>query len=98
MIATESPWLARPVIVAWYMREREAGENARTRWPTLMRPAWRAGTTAVTVRRPASMAPAIRTQTWIGRTDTSVTVRVSSAACDSVTPVAGFQVGRVRSR
>ena len=70
----------------------------RTRCPTLMSAPSAAGTSAVTLLRDASIAPAVRTQTWIGRTATSVVVSVSSLACDSVTAVDRFGVGRVCSR
>src|SRR5213594_1404791 len=52
---------------------------------------------AVTTLPVLSMTPAVRIQTWIGRTVTAVNVSVRSAACDSDTVVpVGF--GRVRER
>src|SRR6266581_9277784 len=83
------------------MDDLDSGENARARCPIFTKEASGNGTEAVSTFRALSMRPAVRTHVWMGRTDTALSVNVTSDACVSLTAApAAFVLSpnRYRSR
>src|SRR5436305_2580336 len=68
-----------------YIDDLDSGENARARCPIFTKEASGNGTEAVSTFRALSMRPAVRTHVWMGRTDTALSVNVTSEACVSLT-------------